>query len=55
LSIYNALSLKDIIPGRVSQNFPPTPNYGKHALGEIHQIEATLINQSNGFPLSGEL
>jgi hypothetical protein len=54
LVYYNALSLKDNIPWPCEPKLSATPNYGKHALGEIHQIEATLINQSNGFPLSGE-
>ena len=54
LVYYNALSLKDNIPWPCEPKLTATPNYAKHALGEIHQIEATLINQSNGFPLSGE-
>jgi hypothetical protein len=54
LVYYNALSLKDNIPWPCEPKLTATPNYAKHALGEIHQIEATLINQSNGFPLSDE-
>jgi len=53
LVYYNALSLKDHIPWPFEPKLTATPGYEKHALGEIHQIEATLVNQSNGSPISG--
>ncbi|NMC00258.1 MAG: hypothetical protein GYA35_08270, partial [Thermoanaerobaculaceae bacterium] len=51
LVYYNAQSLKDRIPWPCEPKLTATPDYAKHNVGATHQIEATLINQANGFPL----
>ncbi len=55
LVYYNADSLKENLPWPCEPKMTATPDYGKHALGELHQIEATLFNQANGQPIDNEL
>jgi hypothetical protein len=54
LVYYNAQSLMDTIPWPCEPKMTATPDYAKHPLGDTHEIEVTLINQSNKEPLSGE-
>lgn len=54
LVYYNADSLKENLPWPCEPKMTATPDYGKHALGELHQIEVTLFNQANGQPIDGE-
>ncbi|MFB3851878.1 MAG: CARDB domain-containing protein [Acidobacteriota bacterium] len=54
LVYYNAQSLKDRIPWPCEPKLAATPDYGFHHIGEFHTIEATLINQANGYPLSNQ-
>lgn len=48
----NAKSLKDNIPWPLEPKLTATPYNAKHPLGEFHQVEAKLINNSNGLPIA---